>query len=113
MRPRFLATGLLSNPPQPLSATINATSGVWSVQFDSDLVPGGLDAANWTIRANDTAYDVVAASANDAQVVGASNAGDENIGADVISYSPPPFDVVESVNNLPAAAFADFPLTVT
>jgi hypothetical protein len=102
----------LDLPPLPLSAALNAASGVWQVIFDRPLAGGALNAANWVIRANDTAYDVDTATAAGVNVNGTSTAGGENEGPDTINYRPPPFDVTSPLGAA-AAAFEDFPLVVT
>ncbi len=45
-------------------------------------------------------------------VVLAGSAGMSDAGPDVVSYSPPPFDVL-SWQGEPAEAFADFPVEVS
>lgn len=112
-RSRFAALGLgLDQPPLPISATINEITGAWSVTFDRLLTAATLAIANWTIRAADTIFDVTAASAAGLLVSGTSDTGIEDAGPDVISYAAAPADVL-NLTGQPAAAFTDFPLTVT
>lgn len=112
-RVTFATAALASNPPLPIAATLDEISGVWSVTFDANLVPGPVNTANWFFRANSTEYDPDTAVAVQNRVQGTSTAGIENVGANVVSFSPPPFDVIENIGLKPAAAFADFPLVVT
>lgn len=82
------------------------------INFDKDLVGvGALDLANWTVRWNNLVWTVSAALAvgNQVQLAGAAGAG--NPGADVVSFAPPPFDVLTLENDRPVVAFTDFPLT--
>lgn len=110
--PTFSAGSLPSNPPVPISAAINVTSGIWSVTFDSPLQPGAVDTSNWAIRASDMDRNILSAVATGSQVGGASSVGSANEGPDIVTYSPPPFDVL-NLSSQAAIAFADFPLTVT
>lgn len=75
---------------------------------------GPLDPANWFIRHTNQEWDVFAAAVLpglESQVKIDTNAGPANVGPDVVSYSPPPFDVVAGPRRVPAAAFAGFPIT--
>ncbi len=46
------------------------------------------------------------------RVQGSSVVVGADVGADVVDYAPPPFDIRRAVTLIPAAAFTDFPLTV-
>lgn len=110
---RFAGLGSAPNPPPlPISATIDEITGIWSITFDRPLTPAALAIANWTIRAANTFFNVTAASSSGLIVSGSSDTGDEDLGPDVISYAAAPADVI-STRGIPAAAFADFPITVT
>lgn len=109
----FATSRLLSeDAPFPIAATLADPSGVWEVTFDRPLQPGALDAGNWVFRANNLAWAANTGTAVGSRVMGTSTSGGIDVGADVVSFSPPPFDVL-SMTAVPAAAFADFPLVVT
>lgn len=96
----------------PIAATLAFATGVWSVTFDKILTAGALAAGSWTFRASDSNFAADTAVAAGNTVSGASTEGSENAGADVVNYAATPADVL-SLTGLPAAAFTDFPLTVT
>jgi hypothetical protein len=81
--------------------------------FDRDLIDVvALDTANWAVRFNDFTYTVTAAECVGAAVTLALTQGGADPGADVVSYTPPPNDLLTLMNELPVLAFADFPVTV-
>lgn len=102
----------LDLPPFPIAATLSTTTGLWTVTFDKALQPGVLDFTNWFFRAANTAWLGDFATAAGAVVAGTATQGLEDLGPDVVNFTPPPFDVL-SLTGLPAVAFADFPLVVT
>lgn len=80
--------------------------------FDRPLIGGVSNKNNWFVRQNNFKQPVQAPpiiAGN--QVTALTNFPVLDIGPDVVTFTPPPFDVV-ATNGLPAAAFADFPLTV-
>lgn len=82
------------------------------ITFSEDLLAAGaLDLSNWIVRYNNLVWTVSAALAvgNQVQLAGASGAS--NPGADVVSFAPPPNDVITSLSGLPVLSFADFPVT--
>ena len=103
---------LSSDGPVPLSATIDLATGVWSCTFDQALQPGPVDIGNWSIRRTNQLQVITTAVASGNVVAGATTTGMLSIGPDVINWSPPPFDVVNAIDQ-PSFAFAGFPLTVT
>ncbi len=102
----------LDQPPVPIAATLAFATGVWSVTFDKILTAGALAIANWTFRASDSLFSTDTAVAAGNTVSGTSTEGFENAGADVVNYAAAPADVL-NLTGQPAAAFTDFPLTVT
>lgn len=109
----FAGLGLgLDLPPVPVAATLVFATGVWSCTFDQPLQPAVLDFGNWAMNATDTIFLPSSASSSGSVISGASAASIISPGPDVITYTPPPFDVL-SVPGLPAVAFTDFPLVVT
>ncbi len=87
--------------------------GTWSVTFDRPLLAGALNAANWTFNAGDEIRNATDATAAGNVVSGDSVTMVENAGPDVVNYAAAPADVVSDEDAMPAAAFSDFPLTVT
>lgn len=95
-----------------MSAALDTGSELFSITFDRPLAAGPLAAANYFMRAGNVIWGALTAGASDNQVTGSAEPGGIDVGADIISYTPPPFDVTTPLG-LPAAAFADFPLVVT
>lgn len=95
-------------PPIPIAASF--VDPVLTVQFDRQLQPGLLDEGNWVFRWANDLYFVLDATAVADTVVCNSVPDVLDPGPDVVSYSPPPFDVI-SLLGTPAAAFSDFPIT--
>ncbi|MBA7664504.1 hypothetical protein ES703_72565 [subsurface metagenome] len=80
------------------------------ITFDRRLAPGPLDILNWIARYENMIYTCDAAEAEDDHVTAIMQGPVENPGADQVTFSPPPFDVI-SRRGIPAVAFADFPIT--
>lgn len=85
------------------------------VHFDLPLSLGALDVSNWFVRWGGSRRAIASADAM-------SFNGLEGVrlafglpfpepGPDVVSYSPPPFDL-KGLTDVPVAAFADFPITL-
>lgn len=99
----------------PIHAEIEAATGIVTVVFDEPLVPGAVDASNWAASAKIGAGQRNYAG-QVAVVTGATvsfTTADAGIGfpPDAVFYAATPADIV-CLNGCPAAAFADFPLTV-
>ncbi len=98
-------------PPVPISAT-RTLPDIAFVTFDQDLVIGPLEDSLWTWRSNNRAFEALNAEVNAGAVVELTGLDvGPDVGPNVISFSPPPFDVLSLGTGLPAAAFVDFPLT--
>jgi len=101
------------NPPVPVKATDIALA--CQIDFDRPLVPGVLNLANWSVRHSNTRYAMFDAGVGPFQpesvVIHYIPPGVPDPGPDVVTYSPPPFDVVGDPDLVPAAAFTDFPIT--
>lgn len=95
--------------PKPIAAGINTGTGAWYVAFDRPLQAGILDADNWYLRYLSTRWVPYSAIVLGTDVTGFAAAAGAAVGPDVVSYSPPPYDVI-GTNGYAAAAFADFPL---
>jgi hypothetical protein len=70
-----------------------------------------LDHTNWTCRWNDLVWTPSAAETVGPVVRIDGATGGADIGADVCSFAPPPFDVIDMITALTVAAFADYPVT--
>lgn len=82
------------------------------VAFDQPLKRGAAwDTANWFVRWSNLTRPVVNVTTVDAQVVLQLDAGVLSPGGDVVSFSPPPFDI-EGLWQNPVQAFTDYPLIV-
>lgn len=69
-----------------------------------------MDPTNWFVRVGGFSQNIVSALAvAPNQVLVTSFGAGPDPGPDVVSYSPPPFDVVGPTG--PAAAFSDYPIT--
>lgn len=83
------------------------------VTFNAPVVPGPLDAGNWSAKTGPATFPTAASSAEalgppDAGVVRITLAG---FGAfTLVSYNPPPFDVTAVGSGVASAAFTDFPV---
>lgn len=99
--------------PIPILATGTPTDA--TITFDRPLVTGPLDPANWRISRNNQVFTMASADvvpARPANVKLIYNFPPTNLpGPDTVGYSPPPFDVLSAVGQVPAAAFSGFPLT--
>lgn len=102
------------DPPVPIDASFNIGFGLVNVQFDRDLEVGLLDPANWFVRFQNLERPVILPQVPPLGpdfVNMSTGIVVPDPGPDVVSYSPPPFDVIsDTFNPTPADAFADFPL---
>jgi len=82
------------------------------ITFGEALFPDpAVDLLNWSVRHNNTTWDVTAAAVSGSVVTLTGFAGLANPGANVVSFAPPPFDVITSLSGLPVLPFADYPVT--
>jgi hypothetical protein len=102
------------DPPVPIAAEYNTIFGQGLVTFSMPLNHAVVDGANWFVRTNNQEYAIHTAEAGiplvDQVFIRGGLVG-PNPGPNVVSFSPPPFDVTAGPRNVPAPAFADFPLT--
>ena len=97
-------------PPVPDAACFWLIPAGVLVHFDQPLLPGDTwNVANWFVRWNNQEWPVTKVTTLGAQVALDLGLAFLNLGADVVSYSPPPFDVTGLHDN-PVEAFADYPL---
>lgn len=86
------------------------------VTFNHPLLPGGLDAANWSVRSGNLRFTIATAfvPAFTPTVVDLMYVlpGAADPGPDVVDYTPPPSDVIsDTARQIPAPGFLNFPLT--
>lgn len=99
----------------PVSGTFSSFLAYLLLNFDRPLQPGPIDPLNWQLRYNSTLWNGVGINAGlpaAHHVSGTfTNTGIPQPPGTFLYYLPPPFDVVSTFGK-PAAAFADFPITV-
>lgn len=98
-------------PPVPILAQQGGFPLTAYVTFDQFLVPGPLNAANWTVRISNNTYSFTSVTAVGAIVVLVCNVPSVSPGPDGVSYTATPADVVALATGSPAAAFANYPFT--
>jgi hypothetical protein len=110
--PPFVGTALAqSDAPVPVSAVLDGNISVLTVTFDRPLTANpALDISNWYCYSGGWLMVATSAAASGNTVQCAMNASDPAVHDDTCTYDPPPFDVLSSLG-VPAAGFADFPLS--
>lgn len=102
-------------PPTPINATVDSVFPLILDLFFDDILRGvALDPTNWTIRFNNTAYNVFSIAValfDPTQVRMVAGLVGPDPGADVVTFAPPPFDLFGLLTGLPVTAFANFPIT--
>lgn len=99
-------------PPLILSAVYSTGTGLLTLTFDHPLKAGTSHVGNWFVReANNRRTPLAPLVISDFTVTGTLGLPLLDLGADVVNYNPPPFDVV-GLNGLRLEDFGDFPLTV-
>lgn len=107
-RPPFEVSATHS-APLPLGATFVTGTGQLFVTFNRRMRDdAALDTSNWFVRVGNVERDVQAAGSTGTLVVAVTTAGAGNVGADEVTYSPPPFDV-QSDERVPVAGFSLIP----
>lgn len=82
------------------------------VTFDRQLFPNPTpNGANWIIRHTNQLRTVTAGNAVGFTLTLTLTPGGADVGPDVVSFDPPPFDILDLLTLEPVAAFADFPVT--
>lgn len=97
------------DPPSPISATF--VLGTLVVTFDQALAGGAVNAANWTACDSGNRRDCTGALVVGSEVRLTLGPPLLPCSPDGVTFAPPPFDVVSAASGLPAAGFADFPIT--
>ena len=110
----FAASALgSSNPPEPVSAIINGPMTQLVVTFDRQLFPNPTPSpSNWIIRYNNQLRTVTSGNAVGFTLTLNLTPGGADVGADVVTFDPPPFDILDLFTLEQVAAFADFPVTL-
>jgi len=80
------------------------------VQFSVPLVPGLKNTANWFIRWANNQYTVTQVQVSGPYADITLAAPILSLGPNVVTYSPPPYDVISLTGLVRAEAFTDFPL---
>lgn len=103
---------MLPDPaPVPIAAVAYIPGFRVDVTFDRPLVAGAVTPTTWFVRHGGLDYGIfTSASSGAGVVIGLSGGTKSDPGPDVVSYSPPPFDIKSLVGGVPAAAFTGFPL---
>lgn len=112
------STFLLSHrPPAPVEAIYSLGTNRLRVEFDRPLIEQNIAVGNWggvlkrnAVPDNWTGFLPTFTSGRFADV--GVNIGLPGVGADRVSFAPPPFDVLSARTRLPTQAFADFPVTI-
>ncbi|MBA7673280.1 hypothetical protein ES703_81474 [subsurface metagenome] len=81
------------------------------ITFTDLIAAGALNNNNWFVRHANAIHVVTGANVFEGTVVLSTVPGVADPGPDVVSFDPPPFDVISDRTGLAALAFADFPLT--
>jgi hypothetical protein len=109
--PFALRSSVLPSLPVPIYAECLGGGAPVQVVFDQALTANpALDTGNWIIRYGGFMQIVSAAAASGTGVVISRSNGPGNAGPDVVSFAPPPDDLL-SAGGSPVAAFANFPIT--
>ena len=97
--------------PLPLTAVYQLSTGALQLTLSEPVQANpSLSILNWFLRIGPNRRTVTSASAVASSVLIATSPGPVDPGPQVISFSPPPFDVL-SVPGMPMLAFAGFPVT--
>lgn len=110
----FAGSALGLNPrAEPTGAVFTFGSPDFAtVTFSENLVNGGgLDVGNWFVRKAGNKMNVTSVIASDTAVTLNLTTGGANPGSDVVTFTPPPDDIVTRLSLLPVLEFADFPMT--
>ena len=98
--------------PLPISANLNPGRTVLTVFFDQPLVPGLVNAGNWSAVWDTLNRTISTASVSGNKVTMPALPGGFNPVADNCSYSgAAPVFVTSLASGLPAAPFTGFPIT--
>lgn len=99
------------SPPAPLSATYDAPTSTLEITFDRTLSPGPVAPNNLGCRfANMLRTNLVPGTAAGNKVTAIMGGAFLDLGPNVCAYHATPPDIV-STYSVPAAPFADFPVT--
>ena len=98
------------SPPLPIFADKVPLEDKFWVQFDRELrADPVLDIGNWSVAYQLVHWNVVAAECEGDRVTLSVIQAMAAAPGDVVSFAPPPFDVIGR-NWVPAPAFTDYPI---
>ncbi len=101
------------NPPVPVSAVINAPMTEAVVTFDRAMFPNPTpNIGNWTIRWANQLRTMTSGNVTGLTATLNLTPGGADVGDDIVSFDPPPFDILDNVTLRPVTPFTDFPLTM-
>jgi len=98
------------NAPVPIAARFNLIGPTVDVSFSTPLVANLSAAGSWFVRKNNQRWSVGSAAAGQSKVQLVLSGQVMNMGPNVVTYSPPPFDVLSLGGLVPAPAFVNYPL---
>lgn len=81
------------------------------ITFTDPIAVGALNNNNWFVRHGNTIQVVTTAAIFQGTVILSVLPGIFELGPNVVSFNPPPFDVISDRTGLAAQGFAGFPLT--
>jgi len=95
---------------QPVLATYSIPPERVKITMSGPVVPGAPHRANWYVRYSNNSRIIDAVSADGSVVTISLGFGSADPGPNVVSYSPPPHDLVSLYGGEPVAAWADWPI---
>lgn len=99
------------NAPVPVLATWQPFPTAVLVAFSVPIHATALDVGNWFVRYGGQAWTVTGVAGGALGVTVVLTGSVPDVGPDVVSYSPPPYDVLSAGGLVPAPAFADYAIT--
>jgi hypothetical protein len=70
-----------------------------------------LDTSQWEVRYNNNAYAITGVETAGTLCTVSVAVGGSDPGPDIVTFAPPPIDLVTLLSNLPVLAFTNYPLT--
>lgn len=101
------------DPPVPVSAVWDRGPERLTVTFSHAILDSPIPTpANWTMRFDAFRWSALSAGVLAGVLVLDMVEGDPDAGPNNCTFTPPPFDIISNtVRQIPAPAFADFPVT--
>ena len=98
------------DPPVPVSAVFNIVGPTIDITFSCPLRPASLEKSNWFARKNNQSWTISGGVAGGSKVRLVTSGQVMDMGPDVVSYTPPPFDVLSLGGLVRAEAIVNYPL---